>query len=258
MSTLTSYTSANRPSASSNTGLCIFRSDTDAIEVSDGTDWQTYNSDGVFQSFPSNSYSGSFDGVGDSFSISNLSGNLVSTAYSLGAWVKTNGSTGASLPIFGSGIDSNRTMLFWVDGSLSQFRAVSRSSGGAILTSGSTYTMTNWNHVVYTVSSSGTGKFYVNGTPDGSTSQQLLNAQSVTNLAIGRRNFGNIYFPGFIDEAFVFNRELTATEVSNIYSNKSYESLLALYRFENNANDESGNYNATNNGVTFSTSDKPY
>jgi hypothetical protein len=45
MSNLTSYTSATRPSAIANTGLCIFRSDTEAIEVSDGTGWLVYNYD---------------------------------------------------------------------------------------------------------------------------------------------------------------------------------------------------------------------
>jgi len=36
MSTLDPYTSGTRPAASGNTGLCIFRTDTNAIEVSDG------------------------------------------------------------------------------------------------------------------------------------------------------------------------------------------------------------------------------
>ena len=60
MSTITDIFSSNsardtsKPAAS-NTGLCIFRSDTNAIEVSDGTSYQTYNSDGVIvHSFPTN------------------------------------------------------------------------------------------------------------------------------------------------------------------------------------------------------------
>jgi hypothetical protein len=48
MSKLATYTIANRPSASSNAGLMIFRTDTNNIEISDGNDWQTYLSDGVF------------------------------------------------------------------------------------------------------------------------------------------------------------------------------------------------------------------
>ena len=69
MSVLTSYASASaRDSAapaSSNTGLCIFRTDTKAIEVSDGTDYQTYNSDGAFVSWTTNTYSLDFDGTND-------------------------------------------------------------------------------------------------------------------------------------------------------------------------------------------------
>lgn len=258
MSKLDTYTLANRPSASSNAGLMIFRTDTNNFEVSDGTDWQTYISDGVFQIYPNNSYSASFDGTDDKVSISSLAGSLVGTGYSIGAWVKTNGSTSSPLPIFGSGIDANRTMLLFVNGSTNKFEAVSRSSGGAVLSTGSTYTTTDWNHVVYTVSSSGTGTLYVNGSVDGSVTQQVLNAQSVTNMAIGHRTFGSVYFPGLIDEAFVFTRELTASEVFNIYTQNSYLNHEAMYRFENNFNDEGGTYNGTQSGgVSFST-DKPY
>ena len=67
MSTLTSYASASaRDSAApaaSNTGLCIFRSDTKAIEVSDGTNYLSYNNDGITYDFSgSNTHSGVFDG----------------------------------------------------------------------------------------------------------------------------------------------------------------------------------------------------
>src|SRR5210317_2441340 len=51
MSVLTSYASQSaRDSAApaaSNTGLCIFRSDTNAIEVSDGSNYLSYNNDGI-------------------------------------------------------------------------------------------------------------------------------------------------------------------------------------------------------------------
>lgn len=45
MSTLDNYTSETRPAASSNSGLCIFNTDTKAIEVSDGSNWLDYTYD---------------------------------------------------------------------------------------------------------------------------------------------------------------------------------------------------------------------
>lgn len=55
MSTLTSYASTSaRDSAvpaSSNTGLCIFRTDTKAIEVSDGTNYLAYNYDSISSAY---------------------------------------------------------------------------------------------------------------------------------------------------------------------------------------------------------------
>ena len=88
MSTLTSYNLSNRPSASSNTGLCIFRTDNNAIEVSDGTSWQAYNSDGVLVPGVSNSFSGSFDGTDDWIGIGNLSNLNSATNFTISVWFK--------------------------------------------------------------------------------------------------------------------------------------------------------------------------
>ena len=93
MSTLNNYTTATRPGHS--IGLCIFNTDNDAIEVSDGTNWQTYNSDGVFQTFSTNTSSGEFDGINDLVDISSLP---LGDEFSFSAWFKFTGS-GSFLPI---------------------------------------------------------------------------------------------------------------------------------------------------------------
>jgi hypothetical protein len=77
MSTLTSYASASaRDSAApaaSNTGLCIFRTDTKAIEVSDGTNYLTYLNDGVLTSYGTNTKALDFDGSNDYVSVAHSS-----------------------------------------------------------------------------------------------------------------------------------------------------------------------------------------
>lgn len=254
MSTLQSYTSGTRPSASSNSGLCIFRSDTDAIEVSDGTDWQTYNSDGVFQSFPTNSYAGSFDGVNDFVDISSLT---IGNEFSYSAWFKFTGS-GSFLPIVASGTSPTVQTLLSVNNS-NQMTFLSRTSNTAIIQVSSAVSSGTWYHAVGTLDSSANGKLYLNGSQIGSTTTfQTPNSSSKSQLAIGEAVRVSAHFGGFIDEVAIFNRALTAAEVSDIYNNKSYSSYQAFYRFENNTNDEGGSFNGTNNGVTFSTSDKPY
>jgi len=66
------------------------------------------------------------------------------------------------------------------------------------------------------------------------------------------------YFDGNLDEIAIFDSALTSTAISNIYSNKTYVDPIAVWRFENDVTDVMDAYNGTNNGVTFSPSDKPY
>ena len=254
MSTLTSYTSANRPSASSNSGLCIFRSDTDAIEVSDGTDWQTYNSDGVFQSFPTNSYAGSFDGVNDFVDISSLT---IGNEFSYSAWFKFTGS-GSFLPIVASGTSPTVQTLLSVNNS-NQMTFLSRTSNTAIIQVSSAVSSGTWYHAVGTLDSSANGKLYLNGSQIGSTTTlQTPNSNTKSQLAIGEAVRTSDHFEGLIDEVAIFNRALSADEVIGIYNNNTYLNYQAMYRFENNFNDEGGVYNGTQSGgVSFST-DKPY
>ena len=50
----------------------------------------------------------------------------------------------------------------------------------------------------------------------------------------------------------MFDRELTAAEIANIYNTKIITGPSALYRFNGNADDETGNYNGTATNLSFS------
>lgn len=253
MSKLATYTIANRPSASSNAGLMIFRTDTNNIEISDGTDWQTYLSDGVFNYFGNNSYSALFDGTDDVVDISSLPLN---DEFSYSAWFKFTGS-GSLLPIVASGTSSTAQTLLSVNNS-SQLTFLSRTSNTEYIQA-SVVSSGTWYHAVGTLDSSGNGKLYLNGSLIGSTTTfQTPNSSSKSQLAIGEAKRVSAHFEGLIDEVAIFNRAITASEVQDIYNNKTYQSPQAMYRFENNFNDEFGSYNGTQSGgVSFST-DKPY
>jgi hypothetical protein len=255
MSKLATYTIANRPSASSNAGLMIFRTDTNNFEISDGTDWQTYLSDGSFQNYSSNSYSAQFDGTDDVVDISSLT---IGDEFSYSAWFKFTGS-GSFLPIVASGTSPTIQTLLSVNNS-NQMTFLSRTSNTAIIQVSSAVSSGTWYHAVGTLDSSGNGKLYLNGSQIGSTTTfQTPNSSSRSQLAIGEAKRTSAHFEGFIDEVAIFNRGLTASEVQDIYNNKTYQSPQAMYRFENNFNDETGSYNGTQSGgVSFSSSDKPY
>lgn len=256
MSTLTSYTSANRPSASSNSGLCIFRSDTDAIEVSDGTDWQTYNSDGVYQTFSSNSYSGVFDGA-DYITVGSIAALNGSSTASFSCWFKFDG-TPSSEGIIGSGVSSSAR--FWVqvvNTTTLRFGTLGNVSEFTV----STMNNTTWYHLACVMD--GTSKsVYLDGSLVGSTTVTALSGNWANSMTIGRLPvppFGAAnYFAGYLDELALFDYALTSSQVTAIKDDKSYNNPVALWRLENDFTDEIGSQDGTNSGVTFSTTDKPY
>jgi len=253
MSVLTSYASASaRDSAApaaSNTGLCIFRSDTKAIEVSDGSNYQIYNSDGVAYNFPSNSYSGVFDGAGDYISVPSSSSLSIGGSVTITAWIRkdTTGVFGAILAKRDS--TTNYQLLVRNTNVLSFYQGTTVVNDTAALSANT------WYHIAV-VATSGSTDFYINGSLSSSGSGTTITATS-DNLYIGQVASGS-YWDGYMDEIAIFNRALNSTDIGNIYSNKAYISPVALYRLENDVTDSAGTNDGTNNGVTFSTSVKPY
>lgn len=247
--------------AGSNTGLVVFRSDTKAVEVSDGSAYQTYNSDGIFQSFPSNSYSAVFGGS-DYITIGTQSELNSSSSYSFCTWFKLDAASPNLESFYGGGTSvSNRNWSQVLDSTT--FRI---GSNGTIndVAAGLTFGTTNWYHFAFSVDS-GTGTAYLNGSAIGSTfTHGTSGSSSFSSNRVGALNGtgfnGNsLPFEGHLDETAFFAYALSSSQVSSIYNDKSFNNPLALYRFENNTNDTVGNYNGTNSGgVTFDSSDKPY
>jgi len=254
MSTLTSYASASaRDSAApaaSNTGLCIFRSDTKAIEVSDGTDYLTYNYDGISYQYSANSYSGFFDGTSDyaKGSVSSLNGN---SGFSFSLWFKYGGS--GSRAFFGTDawtngwfctLDNNEaTITYGFSNTYSTFTLPTLSSS-------------SWYHLALVHDSTSVTLYLDDSLIATATGKPSANQTWVgNNINLGRFGYsGASYFNGNMDEVAVFGRALTRPEVTNIYSNKIYISPAALWRLEDDPSaitDEIGNNDLTNNGVTF-------
>lgn len=261
MSTLTSYASAaardSAAPAASNTGLCIFRSDTKAIEVSDGTNYLTYNNDGITYDFSgSNSHSGIFDGAGDYFDVGTVSELNSSSDFSFACYFNLDGT--ALETLFGAGTDtSNRiwgmvidstTIRIGVGGAVDDFTVSTLSTG-------------TWYHIAYSISGT-TCTLYLDKTSQGSATINALTSTTFSNFRVGglpTTGFGALNpLDGYMDEVAIYNRAITSTEVSNIYDNKVYVAPTAMYRLDGDVTDETGNYNGTNNNVAFEPTDKPY
>lgn len=230
MSTLTSYASASaRDSAApaaSNTGLCIFRSDTKAIEVSDGSNYLSYNYDSLSNlNSLTNTYSVDLDGTNDYLDLGTTTYFNTSTALTVSGWVTLDVFT--SYPIFCSLKTSASSG--WKVGFSQQsgYSAVFMGSNSnfANLKGGSTQLqsdlVSDWQHIAVTYNGSGATtagnyKLYVNG------SQQTLSSAgafaSTANVSYIGRDSGGNYLNGQIDEFSIFTSELTSQEIGLIYN----------------------------------------
>lgn len=242
MSTLTSYASeAVRDSvapAASNTGLCIFRTDTKAIEVSDGSVYQTYNSDGAVGDIP-NFYQLSLDGTDDHAEVTGSSEIQISDPLTISAWIYLTANSSANNP---------RTIISWGYASAGQGRifSVLNSSNNlafwsyqSSLNSSTSLSLNTWYHVAATVTS-GETKLYIDGNLD------TIGSNTLNSFTYGKTHVGELYysqtqaarhFAGKIDELALFNSVLGATEIAEIYND----------RVPLNLNLDYGNYSSSAN-----------
>jgi len=235
--------------AGSNTGLVIFRSDTNAVEISDGSAYQTYNSDGVGVSFQSNTKSGEFDGVGDYVDVGNHTSLNVTGALSITAWVKFDSLSGFPMILSKRASGGHAYQFYSTNNKLNYNNGTISQSTGTISTG-------SWTHVGVTFDGAGGVTFYINGSAAGTGTSASTNPTNSENVTFGKAYNGN-YMDGKMDEIGFFNSELTATQIANIYTHKFYSAPVSVWRFEDDVTDSVGSNDGSNNGVTFST-DKPY
>lgn len=218
MSTLDSYTSANRPTASSNTGLCIFRSDTDAIEVSDGTAWQTYNSDGVLVPTIGNRLSIAFDGTDDHLDCGNNSALNLTSGFTINCYARQN-DTGINT-IVQRRTGANGYQVALVNGVFSYNGGDGEKDFGTYNSTTVWYMLT----VTHTGGTNGTLKGYVNGSLV-NTFTDTYTSVTTQNFYIGKNFAGDAYsHNGYVDEVGVWSSVLTLSEIQSIY-NSGYDPI---------------------------------
>jgi hypothetical protein len=137
----------------------------------------------------------------------------------------------------------------------------------------------SWYYVVLTFDGTGSSteyaKLYVNGSLEDteSSSNHDLNSQSNYVSVGAKNNDGTIsnYFNGQVDEVAFWSEVLTANEISALYNSgipldagsnsgnyTSSSGLVAYYKFQQNANTETGSHNLTTSGSpTYSRTNIP-
>jgi hypothetical protein len=118
---------------------------------------------------------------------------------------------------------------------------------------------TNWHHIVVQTTGSAV-EIYLDGQSQsvsstyagsGSASSWISypNYTGTVRANIGTNaSFGPQYSNGQIDQVRFFNKALSAAEVTTLYNENP---LVASYRFEGNANDDTRNYDGTASNVTY-------
>ena len=167
-----------------------------------------------------------FDGVSnyvnvnDADSLSAWSGG----AMTICSWLKITSKQTTTEVMVGKGTSNNYeyAQYVWTDNSIHFI--MWQSSGSNYLTlSGSSMKLNQWNYAcdVYNISATNKGVGYLNGIQVAATSTNV--AGTLTNgtspLNIGRRpdNAAGSYFNGFLDDVRIYNRALSATEITQLY-----------------------------------------
>jgi len=213
MSTLDTYTSGTRPLASANTGLCIFRSDTKAIEVSDGTDWLAYDNDGIFVTPESNAFSGSFDGNADWIDCNVLSAYQGASSLTMSFWWKPN-SAGIG-PSIGSRSSTSHQWGFLTSGG-TNYVIIETGNSNEL----ATFTAPNdtiFHHYLLSWSA-GSASLYIDGVATTMTGDfdTVLHSQAA-DFEIGRFS-SSFYAHGLFDEVALWSVALNSSNAVQIYN----------------------------------------
>ena len=166
------------------------------------------------------------------------------TDFSISTWVRLD-TTAASRRIFDFGTGTSDYMyLTPTAGSTIRFGITTNGSGSEQVINGASGLATGaWVHVTVTRVGN-TGRLYVNGTQVGSNASMTNNPSSLgttTQNWIGRSQSGGNYLDGRVDDFRIYNRGLSAAEVTTIQSGSTTPTgMLARYVWENNTNDSVG------------------
>ena len=158
-----------------------------------------------------------FDGVDDWVKIPN-SAELSQTRITVDAWVYVTGKLGTYRHIISkdNSLRGEREYVLGIDISDKFNCFVQLGSGEAILIGATTAQLNTWYHVAMTHDGVKL-RLYVNGALD-STLDAVGDVVPTSNpVGIGGNTVPDVFFPGIIDEAQIFSRALTGTEILAIY-----------------------------------------
>ena len=190
----------------------------------------------------------SYDGSNSKVSISALGFLTGDVDFSVSMWVKFENVSGDKC-LFSQGANAGTYQAsgYIVRGNNQVYH---NNYGSADFFSGSfTFSADVWTHIAFSYNStSNVHTMYINGSSAGTVTKEIALQSNNTGGCIGADQLGGSKFKGEIDQVRVFNKTISASEVTTLYNENS---LVASYRFEGNANDDTRNYDGTASNVTY-------
>ncbi|MCE2789023.1 MAG: thrombospondin type 3 repeat-containing protein [Saprospiraceae bacterium] len=209
----------------------------------------------------------SFDGVNDFIDI-NDSGLSSTGGLSMSAWFYWKGSNGVTQGqfIYQIANNPNGSIEIGDDGKLA-INVVNCNCANDI-GAFSYINVNTWNHIVLSYELvTGTMKMYLNGQLVSTIQENLFSYFTVNNSPsrLGNYHFNSFYFNGIIDDSGLWNRALTAQEVTNLYNGFTPPSVTTTTITNINTTSATSGGNITSDGgssitargVVWSTSPNP-
>ena len=173
----------------------------------------------------------SFDGVNDIITVNDNS-SFEQNTRTVNFWLKTNNSPISRFDIIGKdGLPPSRQWVIQLENNGSLRNAVFTNTGEFIFNSNVTYPYGNW-QMATVVQDGTTSKTFINGIL---SNEILINGnlnQSGELLRFGGNPvFGGQYYNGFLDDISIYNRALTPTEITQLYTDPSTTPPVACTPF---------------------------
>ena len=168
----------------------------------------------------------SLDGVNDYVDMGNVLDFDGSTPFSISTWVYLDSLSGVRMLVSkqDTGVSKIGYSIFYYNGSFDCILANNRTTNNIYVKAGTTTPSINtWYNIVITYDGSKNGSgvgFYINSVDEVIITENNLTGtlSNSIHFNIGARNSSTQYTEGVIDEVGIWNRELTPTEVTELYN----------------------------------------
>jgi len=161
-----------------------------------------------------------FDGSDDYINISSTSStDSLTHPLTMEAWIKTEPGLTSALIHKSNGTNENGDIGFWMLILSNGKMEVGLSDGTSVVNNMQTVNTINdnsWHHVVGVITSSNI-ILYLDGSQDASTTHSVGDVSNGNNTLIGKTALSTLFYNGKIDEVRIYNRSLSASEISQHY-----------------------------------------